>query len=110
MRFRQFRAQNVASAIACVRSELGPEALILAVRRVADGVEVTAALEPEDHPASLIGPETADPARLALLSFHGVPAKIAEALRVGDLPAALARTLRFESLDFGHGSNPLLLA
>ncbi|MBV8591321.1 MAG: GTP-binding protein [Acetobacteraceae bacterium] len=96
--------------MACVRSELGPEALILAVRRVGDGVEVTAALEPNEDPASLMGVETADPARLALLSFHDVPAKIAEALRVGDLTAALARTLRFESLELGPGSNPLLLA
>jgi flagellar biosynthesis protein FlhF len=45
MRLKLYRAPSVAEAMRGIRDELGPEALILATRRVADGVEVTAALE-----------------------------------------------------------------
>jgi flagellar biosynthesis protein FlhF len=47
MRIKLFAAPNMAEAMRKVRNELGEEALILGHRRVADGVEITAALEPE---------------------------------------------------------------
>ncbi len=46
----------MAEAMARVRAELGEDALILATRRVGDGVEVTAALEPDDAPPPLAPP------------------------------------------------------
>lgn len=46
MRIKLFHAANMAEAMRRVRSELGEEALILGNRRVANGVEITAALEP----------------------------------------------------------------
>ncbi len=50
MRIRIFRASTLAAAMAQIRAELGPEALILS-DRVRDGfVEVTAALEVNDPP------------------------------------------------------------
>src|SRR5271157_1129831 len=67
MRLRLYRAASMAGAMAQVRAELGSDALILATRRVADGVEVTAALEPEDDTPPLPPP---DPTRLAVLDFH----------------------------------------
>src|SRR5919199_3845309 len=54
MRLRLFRAPRMAEAMAQVRAALGEEAVILETRRVAGGVEVTAALagppEPEAEP------------------------------------------------------------
>ena len=53
MRLKLFRAPGMAEAMAQVRAELGAEALILNTRRVADGVEITAALSPPlELPAS----------------------------------------------------------
>ncbi len=49
MRLKLYRAASVPDAMARVRAELGPEALILGSRRVTGGVELTAALEAPDH-------------------------------------------------------------
>ncbi len=80
MRLKLYRAPAMAQAMARVRAELGEDALILATRRVGDGVEVTAALEPQT-PSPPLPP--ADPARLAALEFHGVPAVPARCLAAG---------------------------
>ena len=59
MRIKLFAAPNMAEAMRKVRNELGEEALILGHRRVADGVEITAALEPEaaaPEPAAAAAP------------------------------------------------------
>ena len=69
MRLRIFHAPGMADAMAQVRAELGAEALILNTRRVAGGVEVTAALEPDPVPE----PVMLDPDWLAALAWHGVP-------------------------------------
>ena len=61
MRLKLFRAPAMAEAMARVRAELGEDALILATRRVGDGVEVTAALEPDDQPPPLPSTAPADP-------------------------------------------------
>ena len=50
MRLKLFRAATMAEAMARVRAELGAEAIILATRQVAEGIELTAALEAEDEP------------------------------------------------------------
>ena len=50
MRLKLYRAPSVPEAMARVRAELGAEALIIGSRRVSDGVELTAALEPEELP------------------------------------------------------------
>ena len=106
MRMKLYRAPGMAEAMARVRAELGLDALILASRRVADGVEVTAGLEPEDEPAPL-----PDPARSKLLAWHGVPQALADRLGAGTLAAALARALPFAELSFdGEAPQPLMLA
>ena len=53
MRVKLIQAGTMAEAMRLVRSELGEEALILGHRRVANGVEITAALEPASHPATI---------------------------------------------------------
>jgi flagellar biosynthesis protein FlhF len=69
MRLKLYRAPSMAQAMAGVRAELGEDALILATRRVADGVEITAALELEEPPQP-------EPALVAALQYHGVAASL----------------------------------
>jgi flagellar biosynthesis protein FlhF len=103
MRLKLYWAPAMADAMARVRSELGAEALILATRRVNDGVEITAALEmPEDLPATLPRPEV-----ITALEFHNIPSALRSALQQGDVEAALAQTLAFATLPL-HAA-PLLL-
>ena len=102
MRLKLYRAPAMAQAMARVRAELGEDALILATRRVGGGVEVTAALEPEDPPP--LAPP--DPIRLAALDFHGVPAALHALLLRGELEAALAKAIPFGALPLGEA--PLL--
>lgn len=105
MRLKLFRAATIAAAMAQVRAELGPDALILSSRRAGAGVEVTAALEPDAAPQA-----EPHPARLAALQWHGVPPTLAQGLISGPFDQALARALRFGALAFGPGSAPVLLA
>ncbi len=89
--------------MALVRRELGAEALILGTRRVVDGVEITAALEPrEARPL-----ETSGRGQAAALVYHAVPDRLRGALSFGDFPTALAGALPFGTLPFGDA--PLLL-
>jgi flagellar biosynthesis protein FlhF len=108
MRLKLYRGRDVAEAMTRIRSEMGPDALILATRRVAGGVEITAALEPEDEAA----PPAAvrDPARTAALQFHRVPLSLHDALHEGPLAAALRSALPFAGLEFAAGTRPILLA
>ena len=107
MRLKLFRAPTVAAAMAQVRAELGADALILATRRVGNGVEITAALEPA---AAAAPAPTPDPARMDRLRWHGVPSTLANQLATGPLETALAATLRFSAFDFGPACPPLLFA
>ncbi len=92
MRLKLYRAPVMAEAMAQIRAELGEDALILATRRVGDGVEVTAALEPDDAPPPALAPP--DPWRVAVLDYHAVPAALHAALQLGPLDAALADAMR----------------
>jgi len=107
MRLKLYRAPAMAAAMAKIRAELGEDALILATRHVSDGVEVTAALEPDEEPPPKLAPP--DPARIALLEFHGVPASLRAVLQQGELAAALSGALQFAALPLGVGEQPLLL-
>lgn len=110
MRLKLYRAANVSEAMAQVRAELGPEALILATRRIGTGVELTAALEPEDVAAIEPPAPPAPPLdeRDAIMAWHKIPSALAQRLRTGALDDALASCLSFGALD--HGGAPLLLA
>ena len=118
MRLKLFHAPNMTAAMALVRDSLGPDALILSTRRVANGVEVTAALEPErDEPASppvlpsppALPSSPADPARDAALAWHGVPPGLVKSLAPGQLADVLPDALRFGALPL-DGAAPLLVA
>ena len=107
MRLKLYRAPTMAEAMRLVRGELGPDALILSSRRVADGMEVTAGLEVGDEPL----PPSVKPAaaQVAALEFHGASPGLRRKLSAGPLPFALATVLRFAALPLGTGSAPLLL-
>lgn len=66
MRIKLFSAPNMAEAMRKVRTELGEEALILGSRRVAAGVEITAALEPETAPPQPSPAPAPEPRRTSL--------------------------------------------
>jgi flagellar biosynthesis protein FlhF len=111
MRLKLYRAAAIAEAIAQVRAELGADALLLSSRRVAGGVEVTAALEKDEAPASPLPspPVSADPRRAAAFAWHGVPAGLARRLQAGPLPFALSAALGFEKLALDRSAPPLLV-
>jgi flagellar biosynthesis protein FlhF len=112
MRLRVFRARRMAEAMAQLRAELGDEAVILGSRRVADGVEVTAALDPAEPlliPPCL--PEVPPAWPIGDLGRHNLPPALAAALSAGPqagLAARLAGRLAFRPLPPGR-PRPLAL-
>jgi flagellar biosynthesis protein FlhF len=106
VRLKLYRAPAMADAIARVRAELGEDALILGARRVGDGVEVTAALEPDETPLQSAPP---DPVRVTAFDFHAIPASLRACLHHGPLAAALASAMPFAVLPLEPGKPPLLL-
>lgn len=103
MRLKLYRAAKMAEAMARVRAELGPDALILSTRRVADGVEITAALEPKsEQPANR-------PALVSALDYHGVPQVVRTSLQPGSLDSALEAAFTFAALPL-DAPRPLLFA
>ncbi|MGC8523251.1 MAG: GTP-binding protein [Acidibrevibacterium sp.] len=112
MRLKLYRAPTMAEAMAALRRELGAEALILGSRRVAGGVEVTAALDPEAaSPSGAAGDPLAaggQRERREALAFHAVPEALAALLEEGDLATMLSRHFAFATLPLAAGAAPLL--
>lgn len=100
MRLKLYRAAGMQAAMAQARAELGPDAIILATRQTATGIELTAALEAAPPP------QPAAPPLAAALAWHGVPPTLACRL-TGPLEAALAAAFRFAPLPVGP--QPLIL-
>lgn len=130
MRLKVYHAPNMGAALALVRDELGPDALILANRAVDGGVEVTAAQDHVPAPSSpfpvavqphaaLVRPALVPPpqlpiapteiARVGTLRWHGVPADIAARLGRGKLSDVIGAELRFGALPCQAGGPPILI-
>lgn len=109
MRLKLFHGANMAEAVAQIRAELGADAIILEQRRTRQGVEVTAALEPDE--LILIQPLASPPnfAPPGPLDFHNIPPRLLQALASAPLPQSLAEALAFAPLPPGR-ERPLLLA
>jgi flagellar biosynthesis protein FlhF len=110
MRIKLYQAASVPAAMAQMRAELGPDALLLASRRMPGGVELTAALEHEPAAPAPPLPHAGETDRHAMLVHHRMPASVAHRLQSGALGLALAAAFRFAALDLAGGSRPLLLA
>ena len=114
MRLKLYRAASMAEAMAQLRDELGPEALILSTKRVPGGLELTAALDQPDEPPAP-PPLPPPPATAALpggeldARFHGIEPALARRLAGPGLAQRLQDTLRFAPLRL-DGGVPLLLA
>src|ERR1700730_6422391 len=94
--------------MAQVRAELGADALILATRRLGDGVEITAALETDDlAPPLLPTLAPAGSARFVALDFHGVHSSLRAALQHGELETPEPNAMPLGTLPFGKA--PLML-
>lgn len=130
MRLKIYHAPNIGAAMAMVRDELGPDALILANRAVDGGVELTAA---EEHPApavtqssSVVEPAlpvrfqsaprvssipitSSELARAGTLRWHGIPVDLATRFARGNLTQAVEAALSFGLLPCNSGDAPLLL-
>jgi flagellar biosynthesis protein FlhF len=105
MRVKLYSAASTQAAMDQIRAELGAEALILSTRRVAGGVEVTAALDDSGERRSA----AVDPGRLSCLAHHRVPEAIIRKLEAGPLAFALSAAFRFCKLDLPGHARPLLL-
>src|SRR3954454_8132579 len=105
MRLKVYQAPNMGAAMAMVRTELGPEALIVATRPMDGGIEVTAALEQ----AAAAAAPLPDPARDEWFRWHGVPDALRARLARGDLLAALTAEFSFKKLPLHAGTPPVLL-
>jgi flagellar biosynthesis protein FlhF len=102
MRLKLFHAPRMADAMDQVRAELGADALILNTRQVPGGVEITAALEPDEPPPP------PDPTRLATLAWHGIPEDLRPALVRGSLTEALVDVVTFDNLPLGPNQRPIM--
>jgi flagellar biosynthesis protein FlhF len=119
MRLRVFRASDMREAMALLRAELGAEAVILDTRRVAGGIELTAAREGgrgeaaaplgQDEPLLILpsGPGRALPPQL---HWHRPPEALFGTLAgpVEGLAERLAARLRFAPLPDGM-ARPVML-
>lgn len=87
MRLRTFNAPSIKEALALVKAELGPDAVILNTEQIGKAFKVTAALDREailaqPRGAQANGAQALDPldAIAQALEFHRVPAALAERL------------------------------
>ena len=131
MRLKIIRAPSMAEAMAQLRVELGPDALILSARTLRDGIEITAGLDTQSTlsgPAPAAGmvpklpdrrtpswPPAAPPAARppgrrapiqALAEQHGIAEPLARRMSAPTLAEGLERCFRFAPIDAQAG--PLL--
>jgi flagellar biosynthesis protein FlhF len=120
MRLRNFTAPSMQEAMALVRQELGPDAIIVSTDDEADGVRVTAALD-EAEPKAPAASETDVTDQLSeALAANGVPGPLAEKLLMASLSfdaddvlvalsGALAAVYSFAPIPDQARSRPLML-
>lgn len=109
MRLKVFHAATTAEALAAIRKELGPDAVILGIRRQGRSVEVSAACEPLLEEPVVVPPSPPAPEpKAAPLARHNLPEALASRLLGDRVEDALAREFRFAELPDGT-ARPLLL-
>ncbi len=117
MRLRSFNAPTMAEAMRLVRDELGDDAVIVSTHhsRRGRGVQLTAAVERREvefEPVQELPPVAEDGEIAQALSYHGVPARLAErlvraAVDSGHAEAELALATALDDyLEFASGQLP----
>jgi flagellar biosynthesis protein FlhF len=115
MKIKRYMAASMRAALALVRSEQGPDAVILSSRRVAEGIEVIAAVDydealfvdatlkknpalpdlpaatPEPAPLVVAKPVSAKPPRAALVAMAAPMAQAAPTARIPAAPASVEK-------------------
>jgi flagellar biosynthesis protein FlhF len=124
MRLRSFTARTMPEAMALVRQQLGPDAIILSTQRSGAGVVVTAGLDLIDETAGdmLAAEPPPDPIEILheTLAAHGTPARLVDKLLAAAielsalapmqaLAGSLERTLNFAPLALRRGAKPLIM-
>jgi flagellar biosynthesis protein FlhF len=110
MRLKIYRAPSITEAMRQMRGDLGADALILSTRKVADGVEVTAAMDDAEQPPIMEVQQLADPEAVRSLTYHGAPSALVHRLAEGKLPNTLAQNLAFGALPLDQGSQPIIFS
>src|SRR3954454_16984275 len=105
MRLKLYQAPNIGAAMAMIRTELGPDALIVATRATEHGIELTAALEPSMQATAPLP----NPGRQAMMNGHGIPGELIDELACTDLVTALQHRFSFGQLALHDGAPPILL-
>src|SRR5690606_18845123 len=89
MKIKTYATRDMRSALRLVREEQGPDAVILSTRHLADGVEVTVAVDPEEAFAAPLRPVSSAPAPGG--EFAELLARAAEATAPPPPPSADSR-------------------
>ncbi len=114
MKVRLFDGPDLASAVGAVRRSLGADALIIETRHVERGVEILAAVEPEELDVEPLDiPVIADAyldERRHNLSWHGMSEELTARLTEADLAHALARRIGFGRLEASRNAQPWFFA
>src|ERR1700687_2296088 len=107
MKIKRYTAESMRAALALVRAEQGPDAVILSSRRIEDGIEVIAAVDYDEglfaaatrkraadpvaqHPRAPVPPQPAAPAIVAAppaASPPAAPARSAQRAPAATVPA-----------------------
>ena len=120
MRLRNFTAPSMQEAMALVRQELGPEAIIVSTDDEPGGVRVTAALEEAEPKAPSVSDADVTEQISEALAANGVPGPLAEKLLMASLSfdaddtlvalsSALAAVYPFAPISDQGRSRPLML-
>lgn len=118
MRVKVFSAPTLRGAISLLREELGADALLLSSREIAGGVEVTAAIDPEDAAQDElerfddVPAPPPDPALMASFVWHNLPPILVDALspRTGEsLSNACSRRFVFRPAGDDRARQALLV-
>lgn len=120
MRLRNFTAPSMQEAMALVRQELGPEAIIVSTDDEPGGVRVTAALEEAEPKAPSVSDADVTEQISEALAANGVPGPLAEKLLMASLSfdaddtlvalsGALAAVYPFAPISDQGRSRPLML-
>src|SRR5580692_13083544 len=118
MKIKRYTAVSMRAALALVRAEQGPDAVILSSRRGDDGIEVIAAVDYDEalfidanrqRPAPIIAPSPAPPAAVPVAAI-APPAPVASRTPIAAAPRTAASARAPASMSRPAPAAPPVLA